>query len=78
MLCRRLSTVSFGSFGPRTVLGLFLTSSRFNFALAVKRPCEIPFLDVTSACSELWRMGRRYFRIDSRRTARNVVCGSKR
>ena len=33
-------------------VGAFLNSSRFNFALAVKRSCEIPFLDVTSARSE--------------------------
>lgn len=58
------------------VLGPFLNSSRFNFALAVERPCEIPLLDVTSACSECRGWLGTILGSISRRITRNVVCGS--
>jgi hypothetical protein len=51
-----LQRFPFGSFGPSTVWGF---PQKFpqpvQLRLGRKRPCEIPFLDVTSARSEVVR-----------------------
>jgi hypothetical protein len=51
MLCRRLLFNGFFSVAsvPRKVLGPFLKFQPVQLRLGRKRPCEIPFLDVTSA-----------------------------